>query len=105
MKQILDAIDGAIKRLVSPTAMIVAAALLAQGSKGDGATPFIIKVLIWILSIFALGYLILSYLVAFKEIEASGYSKLKTGFISLAFMLVYFVLVLAGIRFGIDKIG
>jgi hypothetical protein len=105
MKKVLDAVDSAIKRLVSPTAMIVAAAILAEGSKSENASPLVIKALVWLLSLFALGYLIFSCREAFKEIEASGYSKITTGFISLAFMLVYFVLILVGIRFGISKIG
>ena len=105
MKMILESIDSAIKRLVSPTAMIVAAAVLAEGMNKDESNQIVIQSLVWVLSLFAFGYMIASYKVAFKEIEDSGHSKLTTGIISLAFMLVYFVLILVGIKFGIDKVG
>jgi len=105
MKKILDSIDSAVKRLASPTAMVVAAVLLADGIKNAGSNATVITVMVWILSLSALGYVGAAYYSAFKEIEESGYSKWVTGFISLAFIPVYFVLVVVAIKFGVSKVG
>lgn len=105
MKPILDTIDSAIKRLVSPVTMLAAAALLSKGLDKPDANIIVIKALMVILALWAVGYAFASTLQAIREFESSGIGKIKAAFMSSSFILVYFVLFVAAIKLGLDKIA
>ena len=105
MKEVLDTIDSAIKRLVSPTAMLVAAALLTRGLDQPGSNTFVIHGLIFLLVVYAFGYLAFSAAVAIKEFDELGLRFWQKGVFGLSFMLLYLVLFIAAIYFGLGKIA
>lgn len=105
MKEILDIIDSAIKRLVSPTAMLVGAALLSRGLDKPESSPPVIVGLMSLLALCALSYLVASAAVAVKEFDDLGMGAWKKGVFSLSFILVYFVLFVSAIYFGVTKIA
>ncbi|EGG92943.1 hypothetical protein IMCC1989_2102 [gamma proteobacterium IMCC1989] len=104
MENILKTIDTAIKRLVSPVTMLVAAALLSKGLDKPEASPATIKSLMVLLGIWAVGYMVLSATQAIKEFEAANINGYKKWFLSTSFILVYFVLCISAIKLGFDKL-
>lgn len=62
MKPMLDTIDGAIKCLVTPVTMLVAAALLSRGLDIPDANPTAVKAIMVLLSLWAFGYMTASAL-------------------------------------------
>ena len=105
MKEVLDTIDSARNRRVSPTAMLVAAALLTRGLDKPGSNTFVIHGLIFLLVVYAFGYLAFSAAVAIKEFDELGLRFWQKGVFGLSFMLLYLVLFVAAIYFGLGKIA
>ncbi|WP_416398909.1 hypothetical protein [Allohahella sp. A8] len=105
MKKVLDIIDSALKRLLAPVSMLVAAGLLSRGLENPDASPFTIKLLMSLLGLWAFGYMALSAVVALKEFEDAGFGKVKSFIFGSSFLLVYLLLFVAAIRLGFDKIA
>lgn len=103
MKEILETIDSAIKRLVSPTAMLLAAALLTRGFDKPSSNYYIIYGLIVLLVVSAFCYLAASTMVAIKDFDELGLRLWQKVALGLSFVLVYFVLYSAAIYFGFSK--
>lgn len=103
MKKILEIIDGAVKRLVTPVAMLVAAGLLSKGLEKQDTNHLVIFFLISILILWALGYIFMSVAVAVKELEQEGMSKIMAVMLGVSFVLVYLVLFLVALNFGLEK--
>ncbi|EJG0029016.1 hypothetical protein U2G59_004649 [Vibrio alginolyticus] len=104
IKQILDLIDQAVKRLVSPVAMFVAAGLLVKGLSNPEANQYLFYFLIILLCIGAIGYLFLSGYEAIQTLKKLPIKQWQMAIISFHFILVYVVLVVAAMKFGLDKI-
>jgi hypothetical protein len=104
MTEVLDIIDRAIKRLVAPAAMIVAAELLYRGAQNSEAEEWWVILNIWLLGIWAIGYMVMSAKEAMTSFDNANIGKFKNLFLSTSFMLVYIVLAFAAIRLGFDKI-
>ena len=105
MKKVLEIIDSAVKRLVTPVSMLVAAGLLSRGLEEPGVSPLTVKLLMSFLGLWAFGYMALSAVVAIKEFEEEGLGKAKSFVFGSSFMLVYLVLFVAAIKLGFDKIA
>lgn len=104
IKPILDSIDQAIKRLVPPVAMLIGAELLANGLNKPDANNYLIYFLISLLSIGAVGYMYFSgheVINTFKELQIKRW---KVRILSVYFILIYFVLCIAAIKLGFDKL-
>ncbi|PNF81124.1 hypothetical protein CXK92_12745 [Stutzerimonas stutzeri] len=104
MKKLLEVIDGAVKRLVTPVAMLVAAGLLSKGLSNKDASYLVVSFLIVVLALWALGYMVLSVIVAIKELEQEGVSKVAAAMLGTSFILVYMVLFLVALNFGLGKL-
>ncbi len=104
MDDVLKIIDSAIKRLVSPVAMLVAAALLLRGMNNPGSSELTIIFISSVLVLWALAFTVISTVVAVREFDSVGVSKPVAYFLSSSFVLVYFVMFVAAIRLGFDKI-
>ncbi|EGQ8471152.1 TPA: hypothetical protein ACPJ1D_000267 [Vibrio alginolyticus] len=104
VKELLDSIDQAIKRLVSPVAMLVGAALLGNGIGKPQANEFVIHFLMVLLSVGALGYMILSGKEAIATFKKLTISNWKYGLLTIYFILIYFVLCVVAIHLGFDKL-
>jgi threonine/homoserine/homoserine lactone efflux protein len=104
MKEILGIIDEAIKRLVTPVAMLVAAALISQGLKTKDSSHSAIYFLMIVLVVWAAVYALMSILVAINELQKTGIGNIRMAVISSSFILVYFVLFCASLRIGLDKV-
>ncbi|MEA5295183.1 hypothetical protein [Vibrio parahaemolyticus] len=108
IKQILDLIDQAVKRLVPPVVMFVAAALLVKGLSNPEANQYLFYFLIILLCIGAIGYLFLSGYEAIQTLKKLPIKQWQMAIISFHFhfhfILVYVVLVVAAMKFGLDKI-
>lgn len=105
MKAALNTIDAAIKRLVTPVTMFIAAALLSKGLDKPDANPSVIKFLMGLLALWALVYMFFSAWQALKEFQEQGIGKIRMAFISLSFLLVYIVLFFSALKMGLDKLG
>ncbi|MFW1535806.1 hypothetical protein ACEV8P_22515 [Vibrio parahaemolyticus] len=104
MTDILDIIDKAIKRLVAPVAMFVAAALISKGIDSPTANEFVIKLVMALLSIFAFLYMVFSLKEAFDAFSDTKIGVVKSLIFTSSFLLVYAVLGLAAVYMGIGKI-
>ncbi|ELB2137388.1 hypothetical protein [Vibrio parahaemolyticus] len=104
MTEVLDIIDKAIKRLVAPAAMLVAAELLSRGMDKADASPMLIKFTIAVLGLWALGFMVFSAKEAMQAFDDANIGKYKNALLSTSFLLVYFVLAAAAIRLGFEKI-
>ncbi|WP_257977401.1 hypothetical protein [Vibrio parahaemolyticus] len=104
MTEVLDIIDKAIKRLVAPAAMLVAAELLSRGMDKADANPVLIKFTMAVLALWALGYMVFSAKEAMQAFDEANIGKYKNALLSTSFLIVYFVLAAAAIRLGFDKI-
>ncbi|MDF1724763.1 MAG: hypothetical protein P1U59_09570 [Alcanivorax sp.] len=104
MKDVLNTIDAAIKRLVAPTAMLIAATLLSNGLNRPDSNPHIIQGVMALMGLFAFGYMAASAIVAIKEFDELGISFWKKGLFSLSFILVYLVLFVTAIYMGLNKL-
>ncbi|WP_241814701.1 hypothetical protein, partial [Vibrio cyclitrophicus] len=104
MTKVLDIIDKAIKRLVAPAAMLVAAELMSRGLDKPDADSNFIKFTMAVLGLWALGYMVFSAKEAMQAFDEANIGKYKKALLSSSFLLVYFVLAIAAIRLGFDKI-
>ncbi|CAK3350553.1 conserved hypothetical protein [Vibrio crassostreae] len=104
MTEVLDIIDKAIKRLVAPAAMLVAAELLSRAMDNADADPLFIKFTIAVLGLWAIGYMVISAKEAMQAFDRANIGKYKNALLSTSFLLVYFVLAAAAIRLGFEKI-
>ncbi len=104
MEEILDNIDKAIKRLVSPTAMVVAAGVLAKGIVNPRVDELAIKMLIYLLLASALLFMASSGYQALRKFETLGVGVFRRFVLSLSFLLVYGVLFLVGIAIAFGKL-
>ncbi|MEI8608354.1 hypothetical protein P4S70_04500 [Enterovibrio sp. Hal110] len=104
MTKVLDIIDKAIKRLVAPAAMLVAAELLSRGMDKADSNPVLIKFTMAVLALWALGYMVFSAKEAMQAFDEANIGKYKNVLLSTSFLIVYFVLAAAAIRLGFDKI-
>ncbi|MEK0276826.1 hypothetical protein WM009_21400 [Vibrio vulnificus] len=104
MTRILDIIDRAIKRLVAPVAMFVAAALIGKGLDNPTANEIVIKSVMVLLSLFAFWYMLLSAKEAFEDFSETGIGVVKSVIFTSSFLLVYAVLAFAAVYMGIGKI-
>ncbi|MEZ9656096.1 hypothetical protein AB4277_15710 [Vibrio splendidus] len=104
MTEVLDIIDKAIKRLVAPAAMLVAAELLSRAMDNADADPLFIKFTIAVLGLWAIGYMVISAKEAMQAFDSANIGKYKNALLSTSFLLVYFVLAAAAIRLGLEKI-
>ena len=105
MKVVLDTIYSAIKRLVTPVTMLAAAALLGKGLEKPDSSSITIKSLMILLALWALGYMVLSIAQAVKVFQDAGLGNMRLSFMSTSFILVYIVLFVAAVKFGVDKIA
>ena len=92
MTEVLDIIDKAIKRLVAPAAMLVAAELLSRGMDKADANPVLIKFTMAVLALWALGYMVFSAKEAMQAFDEANIGKYKNALLSTSFLIVYFVL-------------
>lgn len=104
LTRILDIIDRAIKRLVAPVAMFVAAALIGKGLDNPTANEIVIKSVMVLLSLFAFWYMLLSAKEAFEDFSETGIGVVKSVIFTSSFLLVYAVLAFAAVYMGIGKI-
>ena len=104
VKQILDSIDQAIKRLVSSVAMLVGAALLGNGLDKPETSEFGIYFLMILLSVGAVGYMFFSGREAINTFIELSISRWKVAILAVYFMLIYLVLCIAAVRLGFDKL-
>ncbi|CCN84525.1 hypothetical protein VIBNISFn27_500003 [Vibrio nigripulchritudo SFn27] len=104
MTEILDIIDKAIKRLVAPAAMFVAAELLSRGMDKPDAEPNFIKFVMTVLGIWAIGYMVFSAKEAMRAFDEAKIGKYKSALLSTSFLLVYSILAVAAIKLGLGKI-
>lgn len=79
--------------------------LLFQGISSPGSSELVIKSLSILLVLWAFAYTVFSTVVAIKEFDQVGISKPTTYLLSSLFLLVYFVMFVAEIRLGFDKIA
>lgn len=105
LKSTLDTIDGAIKKLVTPTAMIVATAIMSKGLNQPQSNDLLIKGVMWLLVLWAIGFMIASGFQALKEFEASGINLFLRFVLSTSFFLVYLVLFIVAIFLALGKIS
>ncbi|ELB2122231.1 hypothetical protein P3394_23320 [Vibrio parahaemolyticus] len=104
VKQILDSIDQAIKRLVSPVAMLVGAALLGNGLDKPETSEFGIYFLMILLSVGAVGYMFFSGREAINTFKELPISRWKVAILAVYFMLICLVLCVAAVKLGFDKL-
>ena len=105
MSEVLDIIDKAIKRLLPPVAMLVAAALLSKGLHTPDSNELVIKSLMALLVIYAFLYMLASTCEAIRSMVKANFSNLYAALICSSFILVYFVLFVAAIRLGFEKVA
>src|SRR5690606_41431495 len=79
--------------------------LLTRGLDKPGSNTFVIHGLIFLLVVYAFGYLAFSAAVAIKEFDELGLRFWQKGVFGLSFMLLYLVLFVAAIYFGCGKIA
>ncbi|MGY8817956.1 MAG: hypothetical protein ACKVLM_00980 [Pseudomonadales bacterium] len=103
MKRMLEIIDGAVKRLVTPVAMLVAAGMLSNGLEKQDASQFVVIILMALLVLWALGYTAVSVAVAIGEFEREGISKTMSVMLGTSFILVYLVLFVVALKFGFER--
>jgi len=77
MKRVLEIIDSAVKRLMTPASMLV------------------------LMVVVAFAYMTASGVVAVREFEAEGYGKALALLFGGSFVLVYLMLFVASIRIGV----
>ncbi len=104
MDEILTTIDKAIKRLVAPTAMVVAAALLSKGLNQSDRDLIAIKMYLWLLIGSSFLFMLGSTISALNEFEKAGIGIIRRSVLSLSFVLVYLVLFFAGMAIALGKL-
>ncbi|WP_420935916.1 hypothetical protein ACOJR9_08900 [Alteromonas sp. A081] len=104
MEEMIEAIDKAIKRLVAPVSMLIAAAILNYSPEGEEPKSNFIVFVVYVLGFSALTFVVCSGCLAWKEIRKSNSKGYISGAVALAFSLVYFILFLTAIRLGFDKV-
>ncbi|MBR9857733.1 MAG: hypothetical protein GYB38_08490 [Gammaproteobacteria bacterium] len=104
MKLILDSIDQAIKRLVSPVAMLVGAALLGNGLDKPEVNEIAISLIMVLLGVGAVGYMFSSGVEVVHKFNELPISRWKILTLTVGFILIYLVLCIAAVRLGFDKL-
>ena len=103
MEEILDTIDKAIKRMVAPTAMIIAAAILLKASSGYGVTPKSLVIYASVLVFMAFLYMCGSCYVALKRFKDAGINTFNRLILSISFVAVYIVLFIIGVALAVKN--
>ena len=104
LKEILDTIDSAVKKLVAPTAMVVAAAVISKGLKQPESSEMLIKGTMWFLVAWAFIYMFSSAVVALREFEKTGLPFIRSFLLGTSFFVIYIVLFIVGIFVALGKI-
>ncbi|MCL1074831.1 hypothetical protein [Shewanella dokdonensis] len=105
LKAGLDIFDLAIKRLVVPVTMLVAAAVVSFGLKAPDSNHLLIYFFMLLLTFFAVGYGLCSAFEAGKAINELTISTINKFGLTLCFWLIYLMLFYSAIRLGLDKLS
>ena len=105
MEAILEAFDKAIKRLVTPVAMLIAAALLMKGAGQNEAYANVTYVMIILLCFGALFYAVLSFMLTIEKLREADLPLFSKLVISAWFGPIYVVLGVAALKLSFDKLG
>ena len=103
-ESLLDAMDASVKRLVTPTAFLIAAAVISQGLKIPESNHALIYVLMIGLGLLSGIYFIFSIGVITNKIDSAITNKKLALFIALSYTFMYFVLWVVVIKLGMGKI-
>ncbi|WP_254618174.1 MULTISPECIES: hypothetical protein [Vibrio] len=104
LTETLNIVDKAIKRLVAPVAMFLAAGLISKGLGSPDSNEIVIKSVMVLLSLSAFTYMIFSFKEACEAFCDTRSSALKSVIFIFSFLLVYAVLAFSAIYMGFDKI-
>lgn len=104
MKEGLDVVDSAIKRLVTPISIFVAAAIFFNAYGKENVSFYSNTFILIILGVWIAGYMILSIKVAFDDFEKIKIGNIRKAFLGATFILVYGILFMVGAKLGIDKL-
>ena len=104
IKEILMVIDTSIKRLVSPTAMLIAAILVLNGLGTPGTIDEAIIGASVLLFVFSFSYFIVSLYLADKEFESLGIRQFFVKILSGSYMFVYLLLFAVAVITGLNKV-
>ncbi len=102
-EKLLDAVDASIKRLVTPTTFLVAAAVLGNGLQNiEGSAAFSIFVIATLVVISGL-YFLFSVGVFIHKMEEAGVKKGWVFLTAIPYLWAYIVVFLVALRFGLEN--
>ena len=104
-EELLNVFDSSLKRLVTPTAFLVAAALLSRGLDKPETNQTLIHILVGALTLFSTLYFIFSVGLVAKKLEEIVKHKLGALVAGTIYILLYIIVFLAAIIMGLSKIA
>jgi len=103
-EKLLNIFQKATKKLVPPTAMVVAAVVVSKGLTVDPENGTVLRAVIWMLMLSSLGYLLVSTGVMVCQIDRLKYGWIRKAPLALVAILVYFVMAAAGISLTVGRL-
>lgn len=103
-EQLIDAIDSSIKRLVTPTAFIIAAGVLLTELETNAKHQELIYISVFSLIFFAILYTGFSVMVIAKKLESVVSNKNAKIIVGSFYSFLYLILWLVAIKTGFAKL-
>ena len=104
-EQLLNAFDASIKRLITPTTFLVAAAVISRGLDNPDSNPLVIYTLVSCLFLFSIGYFIFSVGIIAEIIEQVVKHKVGVVIGGTIYIIMYFVVFVVAIMLGLSKVA
>ena len=104
MEKLLDEIDKAIKRLVTPTALFIAAILIADNLGQTNANRNFIYTIFGILIVIAVLYMVASFVAATDKFEFLNKYTFTGLLVFLVSFFIYSTLAYSAIYIGLSKL-
>jgi len=104
-EELLDTFDASIKRLVTPTTFLIAAAFLSRGLDNPDSNRFMIISLVTILCLFSIGYFVFAVGLVAKKIEFIVKHKAGSLVGGTIYTIMYIIVFLVAITLGLNKVA